>query len=190
MDPTLRADLDAVRADEKDAQNAAYTHLVQATDAPVDWAYEAWDEVVAMLRHPSNRVRAIASQVLSNLAASDPDRRILGDLDALLEVTRDERFVTARHCLQSLWKVGVAGDAQREAVVAGLSRRFAECASEKNCTLIRYDIVQVLRKMHDAAPHETVSRAAHALIETEPDPKYRKKYAGAWKGAASASAPA
>ncbi|HST60566.1 MAG TPA: hypothetical protein VLK84_17835 [Longimicrobium sp.] len=191
MDPTLRAHLDAVRADEKDAQNAAYSFLMDATAGPVDWAYEAWDEVVAMLRHRSNRVRAIASQLLSNLAAeSDPDRRILDDLDALLEVTKDERFVTARHCLQSLWKVGAAGDAQRDAVVAGLGRRFAECASEKNCTLIRYDIVQVLRKMYDAAPYEPVSRAAHALIETETDPKYRKKYASAWKGAAPAPHPA
>lgn len=190
MDPTLRADLDAVRAGEKDAQNAAYTALMQATESPVDWAYEAWDELVAMLRHPSNRVRAIASQLLSSLAASDPERRILRDLDALLEVTKDERFVTARHCLQSLWKVGVAGDAQRQAVVEGLRRRFAECASEKNGTLIRYDIVQVLRKMHDAAPDETVSRAAHALIATEADPRYRKKYAGVWKGAAPAPNPA
>ena len=191
MDPTIRAHLDAVRADDKDAQNAAYSSLMAATAGPVDWAYEAWDEVVALLRHPGNRVRAIASQLPSNLAAaSDPDRRVLRDLDALLEVTRDERFVTARHCLQSLWKVGAAGDAQRDAVVAGLGRRFAECASEKNGTLIRYDIAQVLRRMHDVAPHETVSRAAHALIETETDPKYRKKYAGAWKGAAPAPASA
>jgi hypothetical protein len=191
MDSTIRAHLDAVRADEKDAQNAAYTLLMEATASPVDWAYEAWNEVVAMLRHSSNRVRAIAAQLLSNLAAaSDPDRRILRDLDALIEVTRDERFVTARHCLQSLWKVGAAGDAQRDAVAAGLGRRFAECASEKNCTLIRYDIVQVLRKMYDAAPDASVSAAAHALIETETDPKYRKKYAGAWKGAAPAPASA
>jgi hypothetical protein len=187
MDATIRAHLDAVRADEKDAQNAAYSALMEATARPVEWAYEAWDELVAMLRHRSNRVRAIASQLLCSLARSDPDRRILGDLDALLEVTKDERFVTARHCMQSLWKVGAAGDAQRRAVVEGLRRRFDECASEKNCTLIRYDIQVALRKIHDAAPaDESVRRTAHALIETEPDPKYRKKYASVWKGAAPA----
>jgi hypothetical protein len=100
-----------------------------------------------------------------------------------MEVTRGERFVTARHCLQSPWKVGAAGQAQRRSLVDGLSRRFAECASEKNCTFIRYDIVQALRKMHDAAPDEALRRTAQALMETEPDPMYRKKYAGAWKGA-------
>lgn len=181
MDSTLRANLDAVRADAVEAQNAAYTWLMNATERPVDWAYEAWDEVVGMLRHRSNRVRAIASQLLCNLARSDPDERILGDLDALLEVTKDERFVTARHCMQSLWKVGAAGERQRGALVEGLSRRFAECANEKNCTLIRYDIVQALRNVYDAAPDEAVRARALALIETETEPKYRKKYAGVWK---------
>jgi HEAT repeat protein len=185
MDPAIRANLDAVRSGDRDAENAAYAFLVQATAGPVDWAYEAWDELVAMLGHESNRVRAIASQVLCGLAGSDPDRRILRDLDALLAVTRDERFVTARHCMQSLWKVGAAGDAQRRALVDGLRRRFAECADEKNCTLIRYDIVESLRKVFDAAPDEAVQRAARELIDSEPDPKYRKKYAGLWKGVAA-----
>ncbi|HVH13710.1 MAG TPA: hypothetical protein VM759_11690 [Longimicrobium sp.] len=187
MDPAIRADLDAVVSDDRDAENAAFTSLMQATGSRVDWAYEAWDEVVGLLRHPSNRVRAIASQVLANLAGhSDPEARILRDLEALVEVTRDERFVTARHALQSLWKVGAAGARQRDALVAGLCQRFAECAAEKNCTLIRFDIVQVLRRMYDAAPDDGISRTARELIETEPDPKYRKKYAGVWKGVALA----
>lgn len=160
MDSTVRANLDAVRSGDRDAENAAYSFLMEATAGSVGWAYEAWDEVVAMLRHRSNRVRAIASQVLCNLAGSDPEERILRDLDALLEVTRDERFVTARHCLQSLWKVGAAGERQRQALTQGLERRFHECVSEKNCTLIRYDIIQVLRKVYDAAPDEAVSRTA------------------------------
>lgn len=188
MDDTIRAHLDAVRADEIDGQNAAYSALMAATEDPVDWAYEAWHELVAMLRHRSNRVRAISSQLLCGLAKSDPDGRILGDLDALLEVTRDERFVTARHCLQSLWKIGAAGESQRRAIVDGLRRRFAEAAAEKNGTLIRHDIIQSLRKIHDAAPDEAVRAAAHALIETEADPKYRKKYAALWKGAAAPTA--
>lgn len=183
MDPAIRASLDDVRSPDREAQNAAFTSLTQATEAPVQWAYKAWDEVVSMLRHESNRVRAIASHVLCNLARSDPERRVVRDLDALLQVTRDERFVTARHCLQSLWKVGAAGPEQRRAVVEGLSRRFRECAAEKNCTLIRYDILQVLRKIHDAAPDDdAVRQTAGELMELETDPGYRRKYAGVWQG--------
>lgn len=182
MDPTIRANLDAVRSDEVAAQNEAYASLMDATESTVDWAYDAWDELVEMLHHQSNRVRAIASQVLCRLARSDPDGRIVGDVDALLQMTRDERFVTARHCLQSLWHVGAAGERQRRAVVDGLARRFGECASEKNCTLIRFDIIQALRKIYDAVPDDAVRAKALALIETEADAKYRKKYAGVWKG--------
>ena len=182
MEAAIRTHLDAITSDDAGAQDAAFTYLMQVTEGPVDWAYEAWDEIVALLRHRSNRVRAIASQVLASLAASDPEERILRDLPALVEVTRDERFVTARHCLQSLWKVGVAGERQRQAVVEGLAGRFRECAAEKNCTLIRFDIVQVFRRMYDAAPDEALRRRALELIESEPDDKYRKKYAGVWKG--------
>jgi hypothetical protein len=67
------------------------------------------------------------------------------DFGALLKVTKDARFVTARHCLQSLWKVAAAGRQQQKLVVDGLAGRFRECAAEK-------------------------------------DAKYRKKYAGLWKG--------
>jgi hypothetical protein len=68
-----------------------------------------------------------------------------------------------------------------------LARRFTECASEKNCTLIRYDIVESLRKIYDAAPDERVKAKALELIDTEADPRYRKKYAGVWKGVAAAA---
>lgn len=80
----------------------------------MDWAYAAWDELVAGLSDKDNHVRAISSQILANLAKSDPEKKILRDFDSLLGVTRDERFVTARHCMQSIWKVGAAGEDQQK----------------------------------------------------------------------------
>jgi hypothetical protein len=67
-----------------------------------------------------------------------------------MKVTKDERFVTARHTLQPPWKIGLGSDAQRGAVVAALGHRYRECATEKNRTLIRNDIVEGLRRLHDA----------------------------------------
>ncbi len=102
MDPAIRAGLDDLRSRDRGRQDAAFTRLTAATATPVDWAYDAWDELVELLGTGDNRQRAIASQVLCNLARSDPEERMLRDFDALLAVTRDERFVTARHCMQSL----------------------------------------------------------------------------------------
>jgi len=181
MNKATQTNLNNLWSSDRDLQNQAFTAILKATDKPVDWAYEVWDEVVANLSHPDNHNRAIAAQVLCNLAKSDPKGRILKDFDALLAVTRDERFVTARHCLQVLWKVGAAGKKQQKRLVDGLAVRFAECTTEKNCTLIRYDISQSLRNLYDATHDETVRERALELIETEPDLKYRKKYAGLWR---------
>jgi hypothetical protein len=181
VDHLTRLHLDNLRSGPKDAQDAAFKHLIDATSQPVDWAYEAWDELLAILRDKDNRRRAIASQVLCNLAKSDPANRMARDLHALLAVTRDERFVTARHCLQSLWKVGAAGEPQRKALADGLKARFQECAPEKNCTLIRYDILESLRKIYDASADEKIPRLALKLIESEPQMRYRAKYMTVWK---------
>ncbi len=182
MDEITRTNLTNIHSADKEAQNAAYYALVAATESPVDWAYEAWDELLAALRSPDNRVRSITSQLLANLAArSDPRGRMLDDFDRLLAVTKDERFVTARHCLQSLWKVGTAGKAQQALVVSSLSQRFAEAGAEKNGTLVRYDIIQGLRNLYDAVNDEALRQQALALVESEPDLKYRKKYAGVWR---------
>jgi hypothetical protein len=181
MNPFLQQNLEKLHADQREIQSQAFTDLVQASEVPVDWAYEAWDTLVADLRHPDNLIRAVAAQVLCNLVKSDPEQRILKDFPTLLVVTKDERFVTARHCMQALWKVGVAGEAQKEMLVKGLAGRFAECVSEKNCTLIRYDILQALQKVYDVVKDESIRQKALELIETEPDLKYRKKYTNLWK---------
>ena len=148
---------------------------------PVDWAYEVWDCVVSDLRHKDNHVRAIAGQLLCNLAKSDPELRILDDLPALLELTKDSRFVTARHGLQALWKVGAAGEAQREAYQGGMVQRFVECGTEKNWSLIRFDVLQGMRNVYDVTGDDSIRTTAQELIDSEADVKYRKKYAGLWK---------
>jgi hypothetical protein len=181
MDEAIKAHMANIHSGDRDAQGHAYRSLLEATDGPVGWAYESWDELVRTLTHKDNHQRAIAAQVLCNLARSDPEERILKDFDALLAVTRDERFVTARHCLLSLWKVGAAGKKQQKRLVDGLAGRFAECIAEKNCTLIRFDIIQGLRKLYDEVKDETIREKALALIETEEDLKYRKKYASEWR---------
>jgi hypothetical protein len=107
MDKTIRAHLDNIRSDDGQLQNKAYNELMKITEAPVGWAYEAWDELLDGLKHKDNHVRAISAQLLANLAKSDPKGRMLKDFEALLAVTKDERFVTARHCLQNIWKVGL-----------------------------------------------------------------------------------
>ena len=181
MDESTRRHLETLHSSDRELQGASYDHLMRLTAGPVDWAYDVWDELLVALSDKDNRLRSIAVQLLVSLAKSDPKGRILRDFEKLLAVTKDEKFVTARHALQSIWRVGAVGPKQREIVVEGLARRFAECTAEKNCTLIRYDILEGLRKLYAATGDESIRKTAVGLIETEEDSKYRKKYAGVWK---------
>jgi hypothetical protein len=181
MNKIIQTNLQNLWSEDRELQNKAFFYILAATDKPVDWAYEAWDELIENLSHKDNHNRAIAAQVLCNLAKSDPKNRILKDFKTLLAVTKDERFVTARHCMQALWKVGIAGEKQKKIYIDGLAGRFKECIKEKNCTLIRYDILQSLRNVYDAVKDEKIREKALGLIETEKDLKYRKKYLTLWK---------
>ena len=177
------ASMDDLKSKDKQSQDQAFLALSQMTKEPVDWAYEVWDELLLVIVEGDNRQRSIAGQLLCNLAKSDPKERILKDSAALLALTKDERFVTARHCLLSLWNVAVVGARQRKAVVDGLARRFRECTAEKNCTLIRYDIQCTLRRVYDFQSDPKLRATAEGLIDMEEDPKYRKKYATVWSAA-------
>ena len=181
MDSGLRRSFDDLRSADREVQGQAYQRLLTLTAQPVDWVYEVWDELVAALAHPDNRLRSIAAQLLCQLAQSDTEARMVRRFPQLLAVTKDEKFVTARHALQSLWRIGLAGQRPRELLLAGLAQRFAGCQDEKNGTLIRYDISQSLRRLYDAAPDEELRELALRLIETETDDKYRRKYAAVWK---------
>lgn len=81
---------------------------------------------------------------------------MLRDFPKLWEVTKDEKFVTARHSLQSIWKVGLAGTAQKEMVMEYMVDRFQYCTDEKNYTLIRSDIIQNMRNLYDHLGDENI----------------------------------
>jgi hypothetical protein len=114
------------------------------------------------------------------LAKSVRDERVVRDFPAIWQVTKDKKFVTLRHSLQAVWKVGLAGDEELELVMKHLTERFREPA-HKNATLIRYDIIVGLKHLYEETGREDVKLTALELIETEEDTKYRKKYADVWK---------
>jgi len=183
MNQEIRNKFEQVWSNDRSSQHKAFLYLLSATEQPVDWAYEVWDECLANLNHADNHNRAIAAQLLCNLAGNDPQQRILKDFPALLAVTRDERFVTARHALQVLWKVAAAGEEQRQLYLDGLTARFSDCTAEKNATLFRYDILAGFRKLYDVVGGESIRTRALDLIGMETDLQYRKKYSTLWRGA-------
>jgi len=162
----------------------AFVGLMALAEKPVEWSYEVWDPMVADLSHRDGHKRAFAAQMLARLAISDPENRIRRDFAALTAVTRDEKTVTARHALQSIWRVGLAGPDRRALVVDALAKRFGECSSEKNGSLVRTDVLTALGRLFRATGDPSIEARAEKLIASERDEKARKKQASSWKAAA------
>ncbi|KMY51450.1 hypothetical protein [Peribacillus loiseleuriae] len=181
MDRDIQAYFENLEAKDKDVQFEAFNTILAATNEEVDWAYEVWDQLKDWLTDPDNHRRSRAAQFLSGLAISDPEKRMLNDFSALWAVTKDPKFVTARHSLQSIWKVGLAGQEQKEMMMQYIVDRFQNGANEKHYTLIRYDMIVGLKKLYDQVNDEQIKQTAMELIETEEDSKYRKKYLSVWK---------
>lgn len=178
---TLQAKMNVIFTGDGESQFKAYDFLMKETEKPVDWAYEIWDQLLEGLTHKDNHVRAICGQLLGNLGKSDPKGRMFKDFDKLLNVTKDERFVTARHTMQNIWKVGLGGKNAQILVVKGLEKRYKECITEKNGKLIRYDILVAMRNLYTATTSSEIKEKALELIELETDPKYKQKNASVWK---------
>ena len=181
MDTQIKLAFEKSKSDDKDERYEAYQKNLNATDQQVNWAYEVWNQLIEDLTHKDNHQRSRAAQYLANLAKSDPEMRIMKDFPKLWEVTKDEKFVTARHSLQSIWKVGIVGTAQKEMVMEFMVERFKKCTDEKNFTLIRNDIILNMKNLYDYFNDEFIKQTALDLIDTVDDKKYKKKYIDIWK---------
>lgn len=182
MDIQTRSKMNAIYSEDREIQHRAFLDLLEAAEKSVDWAYEVWDELAAGLASPNNRVRAISAQLLCSLARkSDPEKRILRDFPRLMAVTKDPRFVTARHTLQAVWRVGVAGEEQKQLLLTALSDRFATCIDEKNYMLVRYDIIVALKRLYDEIKDEKIRFLALKLIGLEENPRNHRKDLSVWK---------
>ncbi len=165
---------------DRDIQCESYEELMKIMQEPVDWTYAVWEQLVQALTYNDGHVRASAAQLLCALAAkSDPEERVLDDFLKIWAVTYDEKIVTARHTLQAIWKIGLAGQVQRDLVVSYLAKRFQTCIDEQHPTLIRYDIIVSFKKLFDATNKPILLEIAQRLIEEEQDVKCKKKYKAA-----------
>jgi len=180
MDAKVQGYFDDLESKDKGIQYEAYKNILTVTKKEVDWAYEVWDQLLQDLTNGDHHKRSRAAQFFANLAISDPERRVIHNFPILSKVTKDPKFVTARHTLQSIWRVGLAGEEHLELIINNFTDRFTNCIGEKNYTLIRYDITQGLRHLYDEVEKEEIKQLALDLIEREEDSKYQKKYATVW----------
>jgi hypothetical protein len=60
VDQLTRTNLENINSKNSKVQYKAFIAILAATDKPVDWAYQVWDEMVERLNDQDNHERAIA----------------------------------------------------------------------------------------------------------------------------------
>jgi hypothetical protein len=123
MNKNTRMNLDNLHSEDGDTRFKAMNAILKMTENRVDWANEVWEDLVKQLRHENNHQRAIAAQVLCNLAKSDTEDRMAKDFAALLAVTKDEgsslqdtacnRFELAERSFKRLSSMAWGADSMR-----------------------------------------------------------------------------
>lgn len=181
MNSRIQSLFDARDSDDRDASYRALVELFALAEKPVNWSYDVWDRMLSQLKHSDGHHRAFAAQMLARLAISDPDKRMLRDFPRIAAVMKDEKTVTARHTLQSLWRIGLAGPKQAELVLSALEKRFRECAKEKNGSLWRTDTIECMARLAKATGDHSIEARADALIQSERDEAAQKKQRAAWR---------
>lgn len=124
MDNLIKEHFGNIQSKDKDLRYNSFQFILDQTRGKVAWADEIWDLMTDLAKTGDNHQRTIAVQILSNLSKSVPTERILRDLPKLVEVTRDKKFVTARHSLQCLWKIGIINKPLEKSLTNELIHRF------------------------------------------------------------------
>lgn len=176
MDKFVRESLDNLSSTNDKMRLDALQTILKITEEKVDWVYDVWNDLVSRLENENSYQRSIGIMVLCNLAKSDSENRIEVILDRILAHTRDEKFITSRQCILSVWKLAVTGSQTKAMVLAHLEKQFEDCKEDKHYNLIRLDIIQSMLLLYDNKKDDGILSRAKELVKKESEDKYRKKY--------------
>lgn len=181
MNQDTRMLFEVLEDGDEEAECKAFLLLLEIMEERVDWVYTLWGKLLEDLQSSDYKKRAQAGHFLCYLAISDVENRLLDDFDQLWTLTYDEMFVVSRSVLQVSWRVGLAGEEQRNLLLKSYRKRFKEAVKEQYGALICLDITKNLKRLYDATGEIAIKQTSLELIELEKKWTYKKKYEKVWK---------
>jgi len=148
----------------------------QASQEHPELFYKYWHDITPLLGHKNSYHRDFALTILANLTAADNDH-LFAELcrDYFVHI-HDEKFMTARCCVQNAARVIKNTPALREEITTlliGLGSRSGYSAKQQ--ALLKYDVLVVLEGLFGhASPHEHIIGFVTAEVDSI-SPKTRNK---------------
>lgn len=153
----------------------AFKKLLELTEQKVDWVYDYWQTLVDKLSSGNSYHRSIGLMLLANLTLSDSEDKFSEIGERYFSFFNDEKFITARQCLQNVWRVAVNKEVYRLSVIEALQRAYSgNVHLERNPNLIKQDIIFSLKKISNFYKDSKLDSEIEALILNETDKKIQK----------------
>jgi len=158
------------------ARYNAFQTLLNETEKKVSWIYNKWDILVKKLTDENSFQRSIGVMLLASLAKSDTEKRFSMLIEDYLLRMYDEKFITARQCIQTAWKVAVEDKAWCGKVIAALEQTYYENVHNKtHANLIKLDVLASLNEIFRQTGDKKIHVQILSFIEEENDVKIKKQ---------------
>lgn len=162
-------------ARDRQKQTDSYNRLLEITQEPVVWSYDYWDKLEQDLSSTNGNDQLRAVELLSNLAISDPKRRMFETFDKIKQVTESDTATTQREAMTYIWRIALAGKKQQDMVEEYLLKRYHNEKNEKLTKMLKTNILVSLKKIALSINDEDFSERLEILINEETDLKQYKQ---------------
>jgi hypothetical protein len=154
---------------------AAFQELLRITETPVTWVYDKWFVLTGKLASGNSYQRSIGLLLLANLCKSDTENRFGEILGLYFSFFEDEKFITARQCIQNVWKIAIVNGSYQKKVIGQLESSYSENKHlSPHGNLIKQDIISSLLQIYKHSHDESVRDKMQELIGAETDAKLQK----------------
>lgn len=157
----------------------AFKKIHEMTNKKVKWIYDKWFVLIEKTNSENSFQRSIGLTLLANLAKSDTENRFEKIIDDYLKHFDDEKFITARLCIQNVWKIAVANKKLLKKIIGNLESSYSENSHlNTHANLIKQDIIGSLAKISVLGKNKNAAELIESFIENENDIKFQKALRG------------
>lgn len=176
METNINILMEMLSLKDDTARYSAFQELLTITGSPVPWFDQYRSLLMEKLSDENSYQRSIGLMLLCNLAKNDTHHEYRQILDLLMPLINDEKFITERQYLQSIWKVAIVNEEYSKRIIPQLEKEFYDCLSKKHSNLLRQDIIESMIKILEKMPTQEIKDTIGKMIEDEQDEKSKKKY--------------
>lgn len=139
--------------------------LLQSLSAADNRVYRYWETLARMIGDPNSYQRSLGLMLISENIKWDKENKFATICDEYLSHCDDEKFITARQCIQGLHKVLEHSTMYRDQIVNALVKIDLGKRKDTQQGLMLLDIIGVLEKIYDETAEMRVAEYFRAKYE-------------------------